>query len=153
MSERGGDRYFEDIPVGFRFKSASVTVTAEAIKAFAGQFDPQVFHLDEEGARGTFFGRLVASGWHTAALTMRLLVESDLHPAGGTIGAGTDEMRWPKPVYPDDVLHAEGEVLDKRLLRSRPDVGLIRARVTTYNGAGEPVQIFNPALLIRRREG
>ena len=89
------ERFFEDLSVGQKFKSGTVTVTAERIKAFAREFDPQPFHLDEEAAQETFFGRLVASGWHTAAMTMRLLVDSDLVPAGGTIGVGTDELSFP----------------------------------------------------------
>ena len=82
-------------------------MTADRIKAFAAEFDPQPFHLDEEAARGTFFGELVASGWHTAAMTMRLLVEGDMHPAGGTVGAGGEDLRWPRPVRPGDTLRVE----------------------------------------------
>jgi len=145
------ERFFEDLSVGQKFSSATVTVTAEAIKAFAKQFDPQPFHLDEEAARGTFFGRLVASGWHTAAMTMRLLVDSDLVPAGGTIGLGTDELSFPRPVYPGDVLHIEGEVVAMRPSQSRPGIGVVKVFITTLNQDGQAVQRFSPILMVRRR--
>jgi acyl dehydratase len=147
------ERFFEDFAVGQRFRSGEVTVTADGIKAFARQYDPQPFHTDEEAARNSFFGGLVASGWHTAALSMRLIVDSDLRPAGGTIGAGTDGISWPKPVHPGDVLHVEGEVLEARASRSRPGLGIVKVRVQTINQRGEPVQIFIPALMVRRRPG
>jgi acyl dehydratase len=145
--------FFEDFAVGQRFRSGTVTVTAEAIKAFAREFDPQPFHTDEEAAKASFFGGLVASGWHTAALSMRLIVESELRPAGGTIGAGTDGISWPRPVRPGDVLHVEGEVLEARASRSRPDLGIVKIRVQTLNQHGEAVQIFIPALMVLRRPG
>jgi acyl dehydratase len=150
MSEPGV-RYFEDFEVGQRFRSGTASVTAEGIKAFAREFDPQPFHLDEQSAAGTFFGGLAASGWHTAAIAMRLIVESDLRPAGGTIGAGVEELRWPRPVRPGDVLRVEGEVLEVRPSRSRPEIGIVKIRATAYNQAGEPVQIWTPALVVRRR--
>jgi len=144
-------RYFEDFAVGQQFRSGTLTVTAESIKAFAAAFDPQPFHQDETAAQASLFGGLVASGWNTAALTMRLIVDSDLHPAGGTIGAGVEELRWPTPVRPGDVLHVEGEVLDLRPSRSRPGLGVMKVRVTTYNQAGEAVQIVTPVLMVPRR--
>ena len=145
-------RYFEDFTIGLKFSgSGTTTVTAEAIKAFAREFDPQPFHLDEEAARQSFFGGLVASGWHTAAMTMRLLVESDLRPAGGTIGAGGSDLSWPRPVRPGDVLRVEGEVTAVRPSRSRPEIGIVTIRLTTYNQAGEPVQNGSPALVVPRR--
>jgi acyl dehydratase len=146
-------RYFEDFAVGQKFHSGTVEVTAERIKAFAAEFDPQSFHLDEGAGAQSFFGGLAASGWHTAALTMRLLVESDLAIAGGTIGAGTEELRWPRPVRAGDVLHVEGEVVDVRASRSRPNLGIVKVRLTTSNQRGEPVQISTPALLVPRRPG
>ena len=97
-------RYLEDFAVGQTFRSGRLRIDTERIKTFAAEFDPQPFHLDEEAARDTIFGGLAASGWHTAALTMRLLVESDLKPAGGIVGAGVDELRWPRPVRPGDEL-------------------------------------------------
>jgi acyl dehydratase len=145
------ERYFEDFAVGQRFHSATATITAERIKSFAAEFDPQPFHLDEEAAKRSLFRGLAASGWHTAAVTMRLLVESDLHPAGGTIGAGGDDLKWPRPVRPGDVLRVEGEVLEMRPSRSRPELGIVKVRLTTYNQSGEPVQISTPVLMVQRR--
>lgn len=144
-------RYLEDFAVGQRYRSARVAIDAAEIKAFAGEFDPQPFHLDEEAARTSFFGGLAASGWHTAALTMRLLVESELRPAGGIIGAGGDELKWPRPVRPGDQLEVEAEVLEVRPSRSRPTSGLVKFRVTTSNQHGEPVQEVVMRLLVPRR--
>ena len=145
------ERYLEDFAVGQTFGSGRLTVNADQIKAFAAAFDPQPFHLDEGAARQTFFKGLAASGWHTAALTMRLLVESDLKPAGGVIGAGFDEFRWPLPVRPGDELRVESEVLDVRPSKSRPNQGLIKVRTTTLNQRGEAVQIHVGNLLVPRR--
>src|SRR3954466_9800838 len=118
-------RYFEDIQVGQRFRSGTVKVTVEDIQAFARQLDPQPFHLDEAAAKESFFDGLAASGWHTAALVMRLTVESDLRPAWGHIGAGVENLRWPRAVRPGDVIGVEGEVLEMRASRSRPDIGIV----------------------------
>jgi acyl dehydratase len=144
------ERFFEEFQVGQRFRTGTATVTVPAIKAFAAEFDPQPFHLDEEAAGGTLFAGLAASGWHTAAIAMRLIVESDLRPAGGVIGAGVEELRWPRPVRPGDVLHVEGEVIEVRASRSRPELGIVRLRATAFNQAGEPVQLWTPALMVRR---
>ena len=143
--------YLEDFSVGQVYGSGRLVVDAERIKRFASEFDPQPFHLDEATARESFFGGLAASGWHTAALTMRLLVESDLKPAGGIIGAGFDEFRWPKPVRPGDELRVESEVLEVRPSRSRPTQGIIKVRTTTLNQNGEPVQISVGNLVVARR--
>lgn len=143
--------YFEDLTPGRRFGSATIGVDAPAIQAFAGAFDPQPFHLDDEAARGTLFGGLVASGWHTAALTMRLLVGSDLRPAGGIIGGGTDELRWPNPVRPGDELRLDIEVVEARASRSRPSHGLVKVRTTTLNQRGETVQVLIANLIVPRR--
>jgi acyl dehydratase len=147
------ERFYEDFAVGQKFHSGTATITAEGIKSFAKQFDPQPFHLDEEAAKQSLFRGLAASGWHTAAVTMRLLVESDLHPAGGTIGAGGSDLKWPRPVRPGDVLRVEGEVLEMRPSASRPELGIVKVRLTTYNQAGEPVQISTPVLMVQRRPG
>jgi acyl dehydratase len=144
-------RYLEDFAVAQRYGSGRLRIDADAIKAFAGEFDPQPFHLDEEAARATFFRGLAASGWHTAAVTMRLLVESELKPAGGIIGAGFDEFRWPRPVRPGDELRVESEVLEVRPSKSRPDQGLIKVRTTTLNQNGEAVQVLISNLLVPRR--
>jgi acyl dehydratase len=145
-------RYLEDYSVGQKFLSdRRLRVDAERIKTFAAEFDPQPFHLDEQAARDTVFGGLAASGWHTAALTMRLLVESDLKPAGGIVGAGGDELRWPRPVRPGDELRIESEVLEVRPSRSRPDQGWIKVRTTTLNQHDEAVQIAVANLFVPRR--
>jgi acyl dehydratase len=143
--------YLEDFAVGQVFRSASLSVDTAAIKSFAAQFDPQPFHLDEAAAKGTLFGGLAASGWHTAALTMRMLVDGGAPIAGGIIGAGTDEMRWPRPVRPGDRLRVESEVLEVRPSRSRPDQGRVKMRTTTLNQNDEPVQIMVANLVVPRR--
>ena len=107
----GAERYLEDFHPAHTFVSGRVRIDADRIKSFAAEFDPQPFHLDERAATESMFGGLAASGWHTAAITMRLLVDSDLRPAGGIVGAGFDEFRWPRPVRPADELRVEGEVL------------------------------------------
>ena len=134
-------RYLEDFAVGQTFESGRLRISREQIKAFATEFDPQPFHLNEEAAQRTIFQGLAASGWHTAALTMRLLVESELKPAGGLVGAGFDEFRWPRPVRPGDELHIECEVLEVRPSKSRPTQGIIKVRTITLNQNDEPVQI------------
>ena len=145
-------RPFEEFAVGQRYRSnGTVTVTAERIKSFAAEFDPQPFHLDEEAAKSTFFGELVASGWLTAAITMRLLVDSDMRPAGGNIGAGGEELRWPQPVRPGDMLRLEAEVVDVRPSRSRQDVGVVKVRLTTLNQRDEVVQRATPTMIVLRR--
>jgi len=145
------ERYLEDFVVGQKFGSGRLRVEATSIKAFAAEFDPQPFHLDEVAARDSFFQGLAASGWHTAALTMRLLVESELKPAGGVIGAGFDEFRWPRPVRPGDELRVESEILEVRPSQSRPRQGMIKVRTTTMNQNGEAVQIFVGNLVVPRR--
>jgi acyl dehydratase len=146
-------RYLEDFALGQTFGSGRLRIDAERIKAFAAEFDPQQFHLDEGTARGTFFDGLAASGWHTAALTMRLLVESEFRPAGGIVGTGFEEFRWPRAVRPGDELHLVSEVLELRPSRSRPEQGLLKLRTTTFNQANEPVQITAGNLVVLRRPG
>jgi acyl dehydratase len=145
------ERYLDDFAVGQTFGSGRLVVEEVRIKTFAAEFDPQPFHLDAEAARQSLFGGLAASGWHTAALTMRLLVESDIKPVGGIIGAGFDEFRWPRPVRPGDELRVESEVLDVRPSKSRPEQGVIKVRTTTFNQKGEAVQIFVGNLVVPRR--
>lgn len=144
-------RYLEDFAVGQKFGSGRLLVDKERAKRFAAEFDPQPFHLDEVAARGSIFGGLAASGWHTAAMTMRLLVDGDLRPAGGIVGAGCDEFRWPRPVRPGDELHLESEVLEVRPSKSRPQQGLIKVRTTTLNQNDDPVQILVANLVVPRR--
>ena len=135
------ERYFEDFAVGQVFKpSGRVRVERDEIIAFAKKFDPQPFHLDEDTAHQSIFGRLVASGWHTAALTMSLIAQSEHRAAGGTIGLGFESLRWPKPVLPGDELRIESEVLETRPSKSRPDRGLLKMRTRTFNQNDEVVQ-------------
>src|SRR6266496_3812710 len=134
-------RYLEDFAVGQTFRSDRVRIDKEQIKTFAAEFDPQPFHLDEDAARDTIFRGLAASGWHTAALTMRLLVESEFHPAGGIVGAGFEELRWPVPVRPGDELRVESEVLEVRPSKSHPNQGLLKVKTTTLNQNDEAVQV------------
>lgn len=150
-AQRDTRLYLDDFAVGQIFRSGSVSVTAEDIKAFAAQYDPQPFHLDEAAASTTLFGGLVASGWHTMALTMRLLVDGGAPIAGGIIGTGTDELRWPRPVRPGDRLRVESEVLDVQQSRSRPEQGRLKLRSTTFNQNDEPVLVFVPNLIVPRR--
>lgn len=146
-------QYFEDFAVGQKFASARRRRVATAeIKEFAMAYDPQPFHLDEKAARASAFAGLAASGWHTAALTMSLIVGSDFRPAGGILGFG-GELKWLKAVRPGDELRVESEILDLRPSRSRPDQGLVTVRVTTLNQHGETVQTFTPTLLVQRRAG
>jgi acyl dehydratase len=145
------EHYLEDYAVGQKYNSAPLKLEPARVKSFAAEFDPQPFHLDEEAAKATLFRGLAASGWHTAALTMRLLVESDLKPAGGIIGAGFDELRWPKPVRPGDELRVEVEVLEVRPSKSRPEQGMLKIRTTTCNQANEAVQISVGSLVVKRR--
>src|SRR5437763_2628909 len=142
--------FLGDLHVGQRFTSGTHAIDEAQIKAFAIQFDPQPFHLDDAAAKGTLFGGLAASGWHTAALTMRLLVNGGAPIAGGIIGAGAEELRWPRPVRPGDELAVESEVLEIRPSRSRPTQGLMKMRSTTLNQNNEPVQVFVANQLVRR---
>lgn len=144
--------YLDDLAAGQRFVgSTRLQVDAERIKSFAAEFDPQPFHLDDEAARSTLFRGLAASGWHTAALTMRLLVDNKFQLAGGIIGAGFDELRWPLPVRPGDTLRVECEVLEVRPSKSRPEQGLVKLRTTTFNQNDQPVQISVGNLVVPRR--
>lgn len=144
--------YLEDLVPGQRFTGTTrLRVDRERIKSFASEFDPQPFHLDEDAASASLFRGLAASGWHTAAMTMKLLVASDFKPAGGIIGAGVEELRWPRPLRPDDELRVESEVLEVRPSKSRPEQGLVKIRTTTLNQNQEVVQIFVSNLVIPRR--
>jgi acyl dehydratase len=143
--------YLDDFAVGQIFKTSRLRVSKEEIVAFAGQFDPQPFHLDEEAARQSPFQGLVASGWHTAGLTMRLMVGGEFKPAGGILGVGFDNLSWPRPVRPGDELHVTSEILEVRPSKSRPDRGMLRVRMTTFNQNDEPVMVFTGNLLVPRR--
>ena len=138
--------YLEDICVGQRFTSASYEMTAERIKAFAAEFDPQPFHLDEAAAANSLFKGLAASGWHTAGVTMRLLVTSGIRFDRGLIGLG-GEIEWPRPTRAGDTLHVESEVVEIIPSRSKPNQAIVKMRNTTLNQNGEPVQVFTAKIL------
>ena len=142
--------YLEDLRVGQRFASSTLAVDADQIVAFATAFDPQPFHLDDAAARESLFGGLAASGWHTAALTMRLQLAGGLPIAGGIIGAG-GEIAWPRPTRPGDILRVESEVLEIRPSRSRPDRGMVTVRSETRNQRGEIVQVLTAKIVLPRR--
>jgi len=148
---REGQRlYFDDIKVGARFTTRSHALDEAQIKAFATEFDPQPFHLDDAAARNTLFGGLAASGWHTAAISMRLLVDSGMPIAGGIIGGG-GELNWPRPTRPGDILRVESEILEVTPSRSRPDRGTVKIRNETRNQHGDVVQTFTAKLVVPRR--
>ncbi|TWB46083.1 MaoC family dehydratase [Nitrospirillum pindoramense] len=144
-----GKLYLDDLQPGQHHVTGTRTLDADAIKAFAAQFDPQPFHLDEEAAATSFFGGLAASGWHTAATTMRLMVDG-LPIAGGVIGAGV-EMSWPTPTRPGDTLQAHCEILEVRPSRSRPDRGMVTIRTETRNQRDEVVQLMTTKVVVFRR--
>jgi acyl dehydratase len=143
--------YLEDLAVGQTFGSGTITVDRDRVKTFAAEFDPQPFHLDERAAGTSAFGGLIASGWHTAAMTMRLLVEGELQIAGGLVGAGIEELRWPRPVRPGDTLRVESEILEVRPSKSKPERGIVRIRSTTLNQQGQPVMVHVGNLIVPRR--
>ena len=146
------ERYLEDFAVGQTFGSGRLRIDKERMFAFAAEFDPQPFHLDEAAARDSIFGGLAASGWHTAAVTMRLMIETELKPAGGFVGAGLDECRWPRPVRPGDELRVECEVIEVRPSKSRPEQGLIKLRTTTLNQDDEAVLVHVVNMVVLRRK-
>jgi acyl dehydratase len=142
--------YLEDLQPGMRFTSAPVTVTAADIKAFAAQFDPQPFHLDEAAGEASFFKGFAASGWHTAALAMRMMVTSGPKLAAGYIGGGGD-ITWKQPVYAGDTLTLHGEIIEVKPSRSRPDRGIAIVRCETLNQRGEVVQVLTANVVVWRR--
>lgn len=143
------ERYFDDLKPGDRFQSETLEVPAKGIIEFAEKFDPQQFHLNVKSAERSIFKGLVASGWHTAAITMRLFVKT-LNFAEGAIGLGVDELRWPNAVRPGDVLKVETEIVDLRLSRSKPSHGIVRLRNVTTNQRGETVQTMAASALVLR---
>jgi acyl dehydratase len=146
-----GARYLEDFTVGSTNKTGSIVVDKARMMAFAAEFDPQPFHLDEAAAKASIFGGLSASGWYTAALTMRMVVDSGFMVSGSAVGLGWEEFRWPRAVYAGDELHVESEVIEVRPSQSKPDRGVVRIRQTTLNQRGEPVQTGVVAILVPRR--
>lgn len=145
--------YFEDIAVGSRQSYGRYEVTREEVLEFAGKYDPQPFHLSDEAAAQTHFGRVSASGWHTCAMTMAMLVEHmKANPQAGLGSPGVDNLRWVKPVYPGDTLRVESEVLEKRRSQSRPEMGIFKSRSRTYNQNDELVMEMVSNGLIRVRD-
>ena len=144
--------YLDDLHVGQRFTSGTHAIDEAQIKAYARQFDPQPFHLDDAAAKGTLFGGLVASGWHTASITMSLLVKSGLPLAGGILGAG-GEVSWPQATRPGDVLCVVSEIQEITPSRSRPERGMVKVRSETRNQRGEVVQTMLARLVVPRRLG
>ena len=144
--------YFEDVEIGTKSAFGRYEVTRDEVTAFARQFDPQPFHLSDEAAASTYFGRLSASGWHTTAMTMRMLVDNMSAVQQAGLGSpGIDELRWLKPVYPGDVLRVETEIVEKRPSRSRADMGSFKSRVTVLNQDGTAVMTMLSIGLVRRR--
>ncbi len=144
--------YFDDIEVGAVRSFGHYQVTREEVLDFAQKYDPQPFHLSDEAAAQTHFGRLAASGWHTCSMAMAMFVaEMKAHPQAGLGAAGVDELRWLKPVYPGDTLRVETEVLEKKASQSRPEMGSLRNRMTVFNQHDEPVLRFTALALMRRR--
>lgn len=143
--------YYEDLSLESSFCSREYPLSAESIKAFAREYDPQPFHLDEAAAENTFFGGLVASGWHTSAIAMRLMAES-VPIAGGLVGAGIDELRWFRPVRPGDSLHLESRVESMRVSASKPHQGIIKVKHTLLNQHNEPVEQFYSTMIIPRQQ-
>src|SRR5687767_131848 len=151
-ADRPDRRYLDDFAPGQRFESGTLTLSADDIMAFARSFDPQPFHTDPDAARDTLFGGLAASGWHTAAATMRLLVDSGFGDiAGGMIGRGIEALGWPRPVRPGDTLRVLSEILDVRRSASRPDRGTVRMKSETRNQHGEVVQDMIATLMVPAR--
>lgn len=144
-------QYLEDFSIGQKFGSDCCATTADEIIEFATQFDPQPFHVDDQAAKETFFGGLAASGWHTASLTSRLLINSQFQPAGGIVGLGIDELRWHNPVRPGDELRVETEILELRPSKSKPSHGVVKASITTFNQNEDVVQSYILHLLALSR--
>ena len=152
LPETHSPLYLDNMAVGDRYTSGEHAMDEAQIKAFAAQFDPQPFHLDDAAGRATLFGGLAASGWHTAAITMRLQVTTGLPIAGGIIGAGA-EISWPRPTRATDVLHVVSEVMDVQPSKSKPDRGMVTVRSETRNQHGDVLQLSTVRIVVPRRPG
>jgi acyl dehydratase len=150
VTERMEQLYLEDLAIGQRFTSQTYVMEAARIKEFAAEFDPQPFHIDESAAEASVFKGLAASGWHTAAVAMRLLVDGGLPFANGIVGLG-GEIAWPRPTRPGDVLHVESEIVEITPSRSKPHQGIVTVRCTMFNQEGEAVFILTAKLLVLKR--
>ena len=146
------DIYFEDVSVGQEFESEPYEISEAAIVAFAREFDVQPFHIDHAAAAESVFGGLAASGWHTAAIAMRLFTTGPLQFVGGAVGLGVDELRWPVAVRPRDQLRLTTEILEARASRSKPDYGILRIRNVLRNQGEEVVLSYSANAMVRRRE-
>ena len=148
-------KYYEDISVGDARSFGHYEVTREEVVEFAGKYDPQPFHLDDEAAAATHFGRLSASGWHTCSMTMAMMVENMKTEKSAGLGSpGVDQLRWKKPVYPGDTLRCETEIIEKRRSASRPEMGIFKSRIRTFNQHGEMVlEMISNALIATRNPG
>jgi acyl dehydratase len=145
-------QYFEDVQVGSRQSFGRYEVTRDEVIAFATRYDPQPFHIDDHAAAQTHFGRLAASGWHSCAMTMAMIVDNlKAHDQAGLGSPGVDELRWLKPVFPGDTLRCETQIVEATPSRSKPEIGSYRSAVTTFNQHDEPVLRFTSIVLIRRR--
>ena len=145
--------HYEDLVVGETEEFGAYEVSREEVIEFASKYDPQPFHLDDEAAAATYFGRLSASGWHTAAMTMRMMVDNFSQKQRASLGSpGIDELRWLKPVYPGDTLSVTSELIEKRRSKSRPEMGIMRAKSTTWNQHGEAVMTLVSNGLIKVRD-
>ena len=146
--------YFEDLEIGAETDFGTYEVTREEVLEFARKYDPQPFHLSDEAAAKTHFGRLAASGWHTCAMTMAVIARKVVNEEQAGLGSpGVDELRWLKPVYPGDTLHVSGKILEKTPSRSKPEIGSFRTETTVTNQDDVPVMRFTSIVLIRRRPG
>ena len=150
MTERMEQLYLEDLAIGQRFTSESYALEASRIKEFAEEFDPQPFHIDESAAEASVFKGLAASGWHTAAVAMRLLVTGGLPFANGLVGIG-GEVAWPRPTRPGDILHVESEIVEITPFRSKPHQGIVTVHSTMFNQHGEAVYLLTAKLLVLKR--
>ena len=150
MSEKVEQLYFDDVAVGQKFTSGTYVMEAARIKEFAAEFDPQPFHLDENAAEASVFKGLAASGWHTAAVAMRLLATGGLPFANGIVGVG-GEFAWPRPTRPGDILHVESEIVEITPSRSKPHQGIVTVRGTMFNQHGEAVYLLTAKLLVTKR--
>ncbi len=150
QSETRAQLYLDDLYVGLRHTSETYVMEEQEIKTFASHYDPQPFHLDNEAAKSSIFRGLAASGWHTAAVTMRLIATSGIPFASGTVGLG-GEIEWPRPTRPGDTLHLESEIVEITPSRSKPNQGIVKVRNLTINQNGEPVQIFTAKIVVFKR--
>lgn len=151
MGTPRGQIFYEDLAIGQTFRSDTIEVTAEEIRTFATRYDPQPFHLDPEAAARSVFAGIVASGWMTAALTMRLMVMGEFHFGSGVVGLGVETIQWPRPVRPGDTLAATVEVVAMRTSESKPGFGIVKIRTSTTNQRGEVVQVMVSNTLVMRR--